>query len=81
MDNDSELLKGLLNQSQDYGDKLFRAQINPDDIHGKPLSIHWESGDTILSVTIKKFKSFFETIFDPRTYSEISIINFNYYNS
>lgn len=48
---------------------------------GKPLSIHWETGDTFLSVTLKKFKAFFEIIFDPRNYTQKGLIELKHHNS
>ncbi len=69
MDSESDLVKGVLFQVEKYGDRQYRSQINPEDMDGQPLSIHWEKGDTFLSVTFKKFKAFFENIFDPRNYS------------
>ncbi len=50
-------------------------------MEGQPLSVYWENGDTFFTVALKKTKNFYETIFDPRTYSYEGIQKARYYNS
>lgn len=74
----SSVLERLkLSKSQTMKD-FEREEINPKNMQGKRLSKYWKKGDTFLSVSIKKTKSFFFNLFNPHNYSKTFLDNVNY---
>ena len=65
----SHFLQKELKRDLEEEERLREFGFNPRLLRGRMLSDFWRNGDTIYSVTWKKFRHVIYTVFNPDTYT------------